>query len=68
MLHRHGYAVVIVGMGCAVSKGHTDALRALREAKFARNAERAKVENGIRKAAAAGKEVLAKRKKKARKK
>lgn len=42
--------------------------RALREMREARFAERAKITTGIRKAAAAGKEVLAKRKKKARKK
>lgn len=41
-----------------MSKGMVDRLRELREAKIARNIERTKVEVGIRKAAAAGKEVL----------
>lgn len=41
-----------------MSKGMVDHLRQLREAKMARNSERAKVEAGIRKAAAAGKELL----------
>lgn len=43
-----------------MSKGMVDRLRELREAKVAANAERAKVETGIRKAAAAGAELLQK--------
>ena len=42
-----------------MSKGMVDRLRELREAKMARNAERAKVEAGIRKAAAEGAALLA---------
>lgn len=41
-----------------MSKGMVDHLRAMREAKAARNAERAKVEAGIRRAAAEGKALL----------
>lgn len=41
-----------------MSKGAVDALRAMREAKVARNIIRAKVEGEIRRAAAEGKAVL----------
>lgn len=42
-----------------MSKGMVDALRAMREAKMARGAERAKTEAGIRRAAAEGAAILA---------